>query len=157
MALSYCGNIQVIDPDIYTLLNSFTGMVSYYATDNVPNGWLVCDGSTLSTATYIKLFGVIGYTWGGSGASFNIPDLRGTFIRSFAGTGSIDAGRVFASFQDHALQQHQHIINWGTRAVSSGGGSCWTNGGNDSGNVLNANTSTETRPVNYALLACIKY
>jgi microcystin-dependent protein len=42
-----------------------------------PNGYALCDGSSVSTSgTYANLFSVIGYTYGGSGASFNLPDLR---------------------------------------------------------------------------------
>jgi microcystin-dependent protein len=43
-----------------------------------PTGWLLCDGRTsLSTTTYAALFAKLGYTHGGSGAAFGIPDMRG--------------------------------------------------------------------------------
>jgi len=42
-----------------------------------PSGWLLCDGALYSVASYPELFGAIGYTYGGSGASFNVPDCRG--------------------------------------------------------------------------------
>jgi microcystin-dependent protein len=41
------------------------------------NGWLVCDGRSVSTTTYSALFAVIGYSFGGSGGNFTLPDLRG--------------------------------------------------------------------------------
>lgn len=53
-----------------------TGVVIDYAGGTSPAGWLLCDGSSYPTATYPALFTAIGYTWGGSGASFNVPDLR---------------------------------------------------------------------------------
>jgi microcystin-dependent protein len=40
-------------------------------------GWLNCDGRGLSTATYNVLFQVVGYSFGGSGDTFNLPDARG--------------------------------------------------------------------------------
>ncbi len=40
-------------------------------------GWLNCDGRGLSTATYNILFQTIGYSFGGSGDTFNLPDARG--------------------------------------------------------------------------------
>lgn len=40
---------------------------------NIPNNWLYCDGRSLSTAAYPDLFKAIGYLWGGSGNSFNLP------------------------------------------------------------------------------------
>jgi microcystin-dependent protein len=41
----------------------------------VPYGWIPCDGRSIATATYPELSGVIGYQYGGSGTSFNVPDL----------------------------------------------------------------------------------
>jgi microcystin-dependent protein len=46
------------------------------------DGWLLCDGSTLATANYPELFGVIGYTYGGSGADFDLPTVADYLIRS---------------------------------------------------------------------------
>lgn len=40
-------------------------------------GCLLCDGTSYATATYSALFAVIGYAYGGSGANFKVPDLRG--------------------------------------------------------------------------------
>lgn len=43
-------------------------------------GWLKCDGRALDTTQYNLLFQVIGYTFGGSGATFNLPDAQGRVI-----------------------------------------------------------------------------
>jgi microcystin-dependent protein len=40
-------------------------------------GWMLCDGRALSTAEYRTLFAVLEYSFGGSGATFNLPDARG--------------------------------------------------------------------------------
>jgi len=40
-------------------------------------GWMQCDGRSLDTTAYALLFKVIGYTFGGSGANFNLPNMRG--------------------------------------------------------------------------------
>jgi microcystin-dependent protein len=56
------------------------GVVFPFAGTAAPNGWLVCDGSSRSTTTYAALFNVIGYAYGGSGGSFNLPDLRGRVV-----------------------------------------------------------------------------
>lgn len=43
-----------------------------------PQGWMICDGSTLQIAQYPTLFTVIGATFGGDGhTTFALPDLRG--------------------------------------------------------------------------------
>jgi microcystin-dependent protein len=47
----------------------------------VDSGWLACDGSTLDTTTYSLLFAVIGYTYGGSGANFDLPTIADNIIR----------------------------------------------------------------------------
>jgi microcystin-dependent protein len=47
-----------------------------WTTTSAPTGWLLCDGSSVSTTTYASLFTLIGYAFGGSGANFNVPDLR---------------------------------------------------------------------------------
>ena len=43
-------------------------------------GWLRCNGRGLNTTMYNLLFQVIGYTFGGSGATFNLPDGQGRVI-----------------------------------------------------------------------------
>lgn len=50
-------------------------------------GWLLCDGSSVSTTTYSGLYNVIGYAFGGSGANFNLPDQRGR-VAGAIGTGT---------------------------------------------------------------------
>lgn len=53
-----------------------TGTIVPWSTSTAPTGFLKCDGSSISTTTYAALFAVIGYTYGGSGASFLLPDLQ---------------------------------------------------------------------------------
>lgn len=61
------------------------GFMMMYAGGTVPTGWLLCDGSSYTTAGKAGLYAVIGYTYGGSGPDFNVPDLRG---RAGAGLGT---------------------------------------------------------------------
>lgn len=54
------------------------GAVMDYAGTVEPSGWLFCWGQSLSTTgVYAQLFAVTGYTYGGSGGNFNLPDFRG--------------------------------------------------------------------------------
>ena len=57
-----------------------TGTVLSYAASTAPLGYLVCAGQSVLVADYGDLHDVIGYTYGGLGASFNLPDLRGRVI-----------------------------------------------------------------------------
>ena len=45
-------------------------------------GWLKCDGRLLDKTTYNLLFQVIGYTFGGSGTNFQLPDPQGRVMGS---------------------------------------------------------------------------
>jgi microcystin-dependent protein len=53
-----------------------TGIVVPWGSAAIPSGFLLCDGTSYATASYAALFAVIAYTYGGSGANFNVPDLR---------------------------------------------------------------------------------
>jgi len=70
-----------------------TGALMPYAGATAPTGYLLCDGSSVSSSTYLALHAVISNTYGGSaytgaGAlSFNLPDLRGRLPMG-AGTGT---------------------------------------------------------------------
>lgn len=41
----------------------------------LPTGYLLCNGALLLVASYPRLFASIGYTYGGAGANFNVPNL----------------------------------------------------------------------------------
>jgi microcystin-dependent protein len=59
------------------------GMVVPYAGSAAPGGWLLCDGSEISATTYVDLFAVLGYVYGGADDVFNVPDLRKQFVRGY--------------------------------------------------------------------------
>lgn len=44
-------------------------------------GWTLCDGDQFSSDKFPDLFAAIGYTNGGANGWFNVPDLRGYFVR----------------------------------------------------------------------------
>ena len=52
------------------------GSVLPYAGTTPPAGWMMCAGDALSVVDSSSLFNVIGYTYGGGGDTFRIPDLR---------------------------------------------------------------------------------
>jgi len=162
------------------------GAVMAFAMNSSPTGWLECDGSAISRTTYNKLFLKIGTTFGvGDGSTtFNIPDLRGYFVRGWANGGSIDSGRVFGSAQLDAFQGHWHKIGYdgtatgsGARFSTAGAGRTWaelntanpppglategvplrSQNSTTDGTNGTPRTAAETRPVNVALMYCIKY
>ena len=83
IALDENNNLQKITEDTITEV----GFIKPYAGSSVPTGYLLCNGAAISRAQYPELFAAIGTTWGaGDGSStFNVPDLRGYFLRGVGG------------------------------------------------------------------------
>lgn len=174
------------------------GAVQAFAMSTVPAGWLECNGAAISRTTYAVLFSAIGTTYGaGDGATtFNLPDLRGYFVRGWDNGRGIDTGRVFGSAQATANLAHTHAAgtlimpNHGhpyavnrsdgntttttgrfalrnsnmttVPAYTGAPGSEYTQliGGSGTLPITGATASdgaTESRPVNLAMLYCIKF
>jgi len=74
-----------------------TGTVMPFAGSSAPTGFLVCGGQSLTVSSNQDLFDVIGYTYGGSGTSFNVPDLRGRVVAGQDNMGGTSAFRLTAS------------------------------------------------------------
>ena len=173
-----------------TLLTSANGIIpgtiQSFAFKNAPNGWLVCDGSVLKRGSYADLFDAIGTTFntGGEAADeFRIPNMGGQFLRGWVQGQTVDAGRVFGSYQEDTFaqhthdtteSQHTHVLNAehpnGVVGWNSGGNSGWAAGTYGSptrfcnvSEPANANVivgdsvggGPETRPKNVAMLFCI--
>jgi microcystin-dependent protein len=87
-----------------------TGSVHMMATTTAPSGYLKCNGAAVSRTTYADLFDIIGTTHGaGDGSTtFNVPDLRGEFVRGWDDSRGVDSGRSFGSSQSDQNAQHNH-------------------------------------------------
>lgn len=159
------------------------GTIINVAMNTAPTGYLKANGSAISRTTYAALFAAVGTTFGvGDGSTtFNVPDLRGRFIRNWADNGTTyDASRTFGSAQDDAFQNFTGDASFtsgasGTTLIAGTSGAISTSGsvgfaptgsaGFSGARTLTVNpstqagvrTSTETRPTNIALLACIKF
>lgn len=51
------------------------GSIVPYGGVTAPNGWLICQGQSLLKSEYSDLFNAIGYNFGGSGSTFNLPNI----------------------------------------------------------------------------------
>ena len=82
------------------------GVMMIWSADISPEGWLLCDGSTVSREEYADLFNTIGTTYGaGDGmTTFNLPDLRGRFPLGKDSMGGVSADRVTVSEADNLGQ-----------------------------------------------------
>jgi phage-related tail fiber protein len=182
MAITLNGSTGVTFPDDSvqtTAVSTPSGTVIYVAQNTAPTGYIKANGAAVSRTTYASLFTAIGTTFGsGDGSTtFNVPDLRGEFVRGWDDSRGIDSGRSFGTAQTDAFQGHYHDHYLETRS-SYGGGSMGAGSNGDrmsvASNFLATNndrireaktdgtngtprTASETRPRNIALLACIKY
>lgn len=103
------------DPAWATAVSVPAGTVVMYAANTAPSGWLECNGASVNRTTYAALFAVIGTTFGSSsGTVFNVPDLRGHFVRGWDNGRGVDSARAFGSSQSNQVGPHTHT------ATSSG-------------------------------------
>ena len=157
-----------------------TGAVMLFAMAGVATGWAKCNGVAVSrtSPTYSALFAVIGTTYGaGDGVStFNLPELRGEFIRGWDDGRGVDTSRALGSTQIQQLESHKHIASnndcnpnyasingtgtgnyntWcDTGGSASGAGAALTGDGTHPEQT--ADLGVETRPRNVAMQYCIK-
>ena len=74
-----------------------SGMMMLWGGLTPPLDWFICNGQALSTTERAALFAILGYAYGGSGATFNVPDLRGRVPAGVDGTGRLTGSTVVNS------------------------------------------------------------
>jgi hypothetical protein len=161
--------------DITTIFggNPVGTIIMFYGS-TAPDGYLPCDGSAYNVTDYPKLYAVLG--------SANTPDLRGCFVRGLGGNSAAlgvkqeDAGRDIRGnfiadnsqmgtegmppegshhgcfYAGEILNAYDLIGGWGAYGYKGGylefaASKSWGT----------AHTATEFRPVNKALLYCVKH
>ena len=131
------------------------GSIFTFASTTVPSGYLECNGAAVSRSTYATLFATISTTFGvGDGSStFNLPDLRGQFVRGWANnaTGTGDDGRSFASSQADQNKTHGHtasVTDPGHKHVTKGHGTQDDGGSNLTGSTSGGTSSTSMNDAN---------
>ena len=173
---------KAVDAENSAAQSAPSGMIAYFARNAAPAGWLKANGAAVSRTTYAALFAAIGTTFGaGDGSTtFNLPDLRGEFVRCWDDGRGIDTGRAFGSAQADAFQGHarnlkrsqsdarMHGLNYYQNveinnnqhspapAVINNGDTWLTHDYLPHLSYGTPRVAAETRPRNIALLACIK-
>ncbi|MBY6206891.1 MULTISPECIES: phage tail protein [Halomonas] len=187
-ALAGADNERAMTPKMVhgVVSETLTGAVHAFPMTTPPPGFLKANGAAVSRAAYAKLFSRIGTVFGaGDGSTtFNLPDLRGQFLRGWDDGRGKDSGRALGADQEDAFMRHDHYLptSTGGRVDPNGPGS-WAiedyTASHDGGwkkfaGINNApytgftvqtfdygtkgsSDSGETRPTNVALLFCIKY
>lgn len=123
------------------------GTILTFGATNPPSGFLECNGSAISRSAYASLFSILSTTHGaGDGSStFNLPDLRGQFVRGWDNNAGVDASRTFGSTQTDQNKNHTHTtdsvtLTGGIRKISEGFGA----GGSASGVFTKTADGTNT-------------
>lgn len=169
-----------------TMIDAVTpiGTVIPWFSNTIPSNFLLCDGSAVQRAQYLSLFLVIGTNCGaGNGTTtFNLPDLRGRFLRGYdQGSGADpDAtsrtcpgktnGNGVGTYQGHSLYSHNHQISSSAAtvdvnyyaAIQTGStlaraGNVIQDGGWFIGSSSEISGGSETRPKNIACNFIIRY
>lgn len=119
--------MPVYQPPVQSGARPDVGVIELFAgpTGNIPPSKLLCDGASKAVADYPYLFAVIGYTFGGAGASFNVPNLTDRFpigsgTKALGTTGGA-ATKVLtaANLPPHAHTiNHNHELNYSSAAGS---------------------------------------
>lgn len=89
------------------------GVVEAFATQNIPDGWLLCDGNEYRIELYQELYDSIGTTFNDENTTdgfFRVPDLQGMFIRGWDMEGNVDPERELGDYQEDAIQGHSHKV-----------------------------------------------
>ena len=95
---------------------NIVGEVNYFPHGSTINGWLPCDGRSLSRTTYSDLFSVISTTYGNvDDDHFNLPDLRNRIIVGFGTTDAFNKIGKIGGAETHTLTKdeipaHEHFI-----------------------------------------------
>ncbi len=173
--INFAAGIKSAIDRIIAAATTLPGAVVAYAMTSPPTGWLECDGSAVNRGSYAALFAAIGTTYGaGDGSStFNLPDLRGEFVRGWDHGRGVDSGRTIGTTQADMLKAHNHLNGV---AEDTGHGQAYVYGftstdmpGSATGDMSDGgNTPTiqgytsntggaETRPVNVSMMYCIKF
>jgi microcystin-dependent protein len=162
----------------------YPGEIRAFAGPIPPVGWMLCDGRELNETDYPKLYAAIGDLWGSSGkGKFNIPDLRGAFLRAWnekrtdrwadpeaAGRlippgAPVDPnvmGNQVGTLQADQFLSHTHVTTltarWGDKFADTIGWSA-DNGQHPHGpfDIATApNGGAETRPKNAYVMFCLR-
>lgn len=105
----------------------YIGQIMLFAGNFPPQGYMLCNGQTLSIAQYSALYAVLGTTYGGDGSNtFNLPNLMGrTPISSGQGPNlsyielGQAAGEESVTLMSTQMAMHNHVLNVSTDAATS--------------------------------------
>lgn len=104
---------------------AYPGMVQAYVGTSLPSGWLWCDGTSVTSASYPALFNILTnsgtiFPYGGSGTTTSTPDLRSKLARGRSGN-TITTNTVGANTGAGGTHTHTTVYNANTGNTSDAG------------------------------------
>jgi microcystin-dependent protein len=155
-------------------INLPVGTILPFGGSSAPTGYVFCQGqSVLKTGFYANLFSVIGTAYGtADGTHFNIPDLRGQFLRGVDGGSGRDpdassrtamnlggaTGNNVGSIQPYGVESHSHTLNMWNGNTSAARNPFGTQSAVFQGTYgTSGYGGNETRPLNAYVNYIIKY
>lgn len=86
------------------------GSIVRFGGSTIPTGWLLCDGSAVSRATYSELFAAIGINYGAgdNSTTFNLPNSKGR-VGVGVNLTDTDFNSLGKTGGDKSLQNHEHM------------------------------------------------
>ena len=131
------------------------------ASDKIPQGYLLCDGTSLLRASYPELFAVIGTAFGSADSThFNIPDLREATTKGIGenpnGEAHVKSGGLsLGEFQDDRVEVRANtnfviVTEQSTGRGLAGNPSVW---GDTFKGRIGATTEVKSVGVNYIIKA----
>jgi hypothetical protein len=132
------------------------GKVEMFAMASLPSTHFPCDGAWKNKADEPRLWAALGGLYGETSTQFRLPDFRGEFLRGWDAGKGVDPGRAMGVWQNHAYEDHQHVVNLQQLNSNSeiGYGRLSTGGQGPEGTIPDINTNVagkggETRPRNF--------
>lgn len=130
------------------------GGIIAFASDTIPNGWLLCDGRVVSRTEYSELFKAIGLNYVEDGVEwldeerFPLPNVKG---KTVVGKDSTDtdfnelgktSGEKTHTLTVSEMPSHNHLRDIENKIVNNGSGGAWSPSLKGTGNMTDENTST---------------
>jgi microcystin-dependent protein len=110
-------------------MDPYTGEIRLFAGNYVPEDWLACNGQALSINNYQTLYSLIGTTYGGSGGTFNVPNLQVALAVGQSPTTppnmaysyplGVAGGAYQVTLSPANLPSHTHALNATTTAATT--------------------------------------
>lgn len=159
-----------------------SGIIMPWGATTLPSGWIKCDGQSYLRSEYPDLFSSIGTKFGAAdGTHFNVPDLRGMFLRGTnnsrdTSTGDPDnasrtclcpggcGGDNPGTFQSDCFCSHYHGVGVWTASYTTAGANArncgwWPVSGTDccaDKSSINGTSANESRAINIYVYFIIK-